>query len=134
PLQDLALLTQHLVLALELTQPRPLIARHNVRAFTTIGLVLPQPIRQGLRRAPKLGRELLRRPRTAAQQPHRLLTELRRIRRSRPWHLPLLSRAEPESITVSTRPGQFQPDIFHGRGGLGLLGSGFSSLGRASHC
>jgi hypothetical protein len=59
--------------------------------------------------AAQLGRQLLRRPHPGSQHPHRLKSELRRVRRSRPRHLPLLSRAAwPESITVSTEAGQFQ--------------------------
>src|SRR5579884_729571 len=86
PASNLALLTKHLVFPLQLTQPRPLLARQHVATLATVGLVLTQPVRQRLRRATQLLGKLLRRPRTAAQQPHRLLTELRRIRRSRPRH------------------------------------------------
>jgi hypothetical protein len=123
PCQDLTLLTQHLLFTLELTQPLSLLGAEHVVALTTVGLLLAHSVRQRLRRAAQLRSERLRRPRTTAQQPHRLLTELRRIRRSRPWHLPLLSRAEPENITVSTRPAQFQ--FQHGFSvGVGFLGGG----------
>lgn len=42
-LQDLPLLTQHLVFALQLAQPLPLLTREHILALTAVGLVLPQP-------------------------------------------------------------------------------------------
>src|SRR5205823_3568250 len=107
PLQNLALLTQQLVFTLELTQPLPLLPAQHVVALAPIGLVLPPPVTQRLLRAAQLRRELPGRPHPRSQHPHRLDPEPRRVRRSRPRHLPHLSRAAwPESIAVSTRPGQ----------------------------
>src|SRR5262249_51864943 len=57
PLQDLPLLAQHLVFALELAQALPLVRAEHVISLATVGLVLPQPVAQRLLRAAKLGRQ-----------------------------------------------------------------------------
>ena len=79
----------------------------QIGALTPVSFVLSLPVMQRLLRTAQLRRQLLRRPCATTQQLHGLTLELRRIRRSRPRHHTRSSPGPtPESITVSTRPGQ----------------------------
>ena len=56
PLQDLALLAQHPVLALELAQAGALVAGQDICVLTAVGLILAQPVTQRLLGAAEIGK------------------------------------------------------------------------------
>ena len=121
PLQDLPLLAQHPILALELAQPLPLLARQHVLRSPRSASSWRSQFRNVCSGAAKLGRQLLRRPHPCPQHPHRLNPELRRVRRSRPRHHtrsshgplgPKASRCQPKrvnSIRVASKNGFRRP-------------------------
>ena len=105
PLQNLALLPQHPVLPLELTQPGPLLARQHALTLTTISLVVLESVMQRLLRTAQISRQLPHRTRPATQHPQHLLPELWRVRRSRLSHH---TRSSPEPL--DSKASRCQPD------------------------
>src|SRR5881392_626644 len=89
-LQDLPLLLEDPHLPAQPAQLLPLL-RHQALTLAAIDLCLTRPAPQPLSRDPELARDLHDRLAARAYEPHRLLAELRRTRRSRPRHLALRS-------------------------------------------
>src|SRR5581483_4692278 len=106
--ENLPLLLQHAILT---PQPAQLLAllRRQPLALARVDLALADPTPQRLAGDPELARQLHDRPSRRLHEPHRLLAELRRIRRSRPRHLSLPSGPGSPSAEVSTEAGQPPP-------------------------